>query len=567
MFFNFRNKSLTALLIFLFSFYTAAGSAIIEEKHVNIDTYLFSDPDPTGTLSSNPEIYPYFKFDQYSHEAVKKNWKVITLENDYIKLFILPEVGGKIWGAIEKSTGKDFIYKNDTLKFRNIAARGPWTSGGIEFNFASYGHAPSTATPVDYVIQKHKDGSVSCTVGTMDLTSRTQWRVKIRLPVDKAYFETHASWFNPTQYRQLYYTWMNAAAWARDDLELFFPGNQHIDHNGSSSLWPISETGRNLANYNENNFGADKSYHITGAYENYYAGYYHNDNIGFGHRARYSDMPGQKLWLWSQARNGAIWEDLLTDSNGQYIEVQSGRLFNQYDRDSHQNSINKVGFSPQVFDHWKETWFPVKGIGGINATLADASLNLRLNNGELNIGINALADITDDLVILAAGKEIYREKLNMRPMGVFTTKVNVSGEEFKILIGKESVDYAKAVKPENIKRVFNPKNTVLSEKQSQLQLAEEAYVTRQYNKALMIYQSMESKQQCELDCWSQLSELYFRMTKYDMALKYANKILHINTYNPRANFLAGQAYRGLKDIVNAKESFGWAARDNHSIRL
>ena len=86
------------------------------------------------------------------------------LENDYIKVMVLPEIGGKIWGAIEKSTGEEFLYKNEVIKFRNIAMRGPWTSGGIEFNFGIIGHHPSTATAVDYKIQTNKDGSVSCIV-------------------------------------------------------------------------------------------------------------------------------------------------------------------------------------------------------------------------------------------------------------------------------------------------------------------------------------------------------------------------------------------------------------------
>ena len=68
--------------------------------------------------------------------------------------------------------------------------RGPWTSGGIEFNFGSIGHTPATASPVNYKLQENPEGSVSCIVGAPDLTSRTEWRVEVKLPADKAYFET-----------------------------------------------------------------------------------------------------------------------------------------------------------------------------------------------------------------------------------------------------------------------------------------------------------------------------------------------------------------------------------------
>ena len=166
------------------------GQASISEYNQSFKTYTFDDPDPVPILVSNPKIYPYFKYEGYQHESVMKEWKVVKLENDYIEVYVLPEVGGKVWGAIEKSTGEEFIYRNEVMKFRNISMRGPWTSGGIEFNFGIIGHHPSTATPVDYDIQTNDDGSVSCTVGNIDLPSHTQWRVEIYLAPDKAYFET-----------------------------------------------------------------------------------------------------------------------------------------------------------------------------------------------------------------------------------------------------------------------------------------------------------------------------------------------------------------------------------------
>jgi len=158
--------------------------ASITEELRSLETYSFHDPNPVPILTQNPKIYPYHKFEGYEHQAQARSWKVVTLENDYIKVFVLPEVGGKVWGAIDKSTGHEFIYRNEVMKFRNISMRGPWTSGGIEFNFGIIGHHPSTATPVDYIVQQHDDGSVSCTVGNIDLPSRTHWRVKILLPPD-----------------------------------------------------------------------------------------------------------------------------------------------------------------------------------------------------------------------------------------------------------------------------------------------------------------------------------------------------------------------------------------------
>ncbi len=107
----------------------AQQKATVREYSKIFKTYPFSDPDPVPEMG---KIYPYFRFDGYADKAIQKEWKVVELENDYIKVMILPEIGGKIWAAIEKSTGKSFIYYNHVVKFRDVAMRGPLTSRGIE---------------------------------------------------------------------------------------------------------------------------------------------------------------------------------------------------------------------------------------------------------------------------------------------------------------------------------------------------------------------------------------------------------------------------------------------------
>ncbi|MBP1648129.1 MAG: tetratricopeptide protein, partial [Bacteroidetes bacterium] len=164
-----------------------AQTSTVREELKTFRTYPFGDPNPVARMGN---IYPYFRFDGYAALPIQKQWKIVTLENPYVRVLIAPEMGGKVVGAFEKSTGRPFIYFNNVVKFREIAMRGPWTSGGIEFNFGDIGHAPSTATPVDYATRMNADGSASCIVGTIDLPSRTEWRVEIRLPKDKAYFET-----------------------------------------------------------------------------------------------------------------------------------------------------------------------------------------------------------------------------------------------------------------------------------------------------------------------------------------------------------------------------------------
>jgi tetratricopeptide (TPR) repeat protein len=260
---------LTALVVNLILVVSDAGSqeATISEGRQTFRTYPFSDPDPVARIGN---IYPYFRFQGYSLTSVMRPWKIVTLENPYLRVLVAPEIGGKILGAFEKSTGKAFIYFNRVVKFREIAMRGAWTSGGIEFNFGDLGHAPTTATPVDYLTRKNPDGSVSCIVGALDLASRTEWRVEIRLPHDRAYFETRAFWYNPTDLNTSRYNWMTAAADAGEDLQVIYPGKAFIGHAGETSPWPLDATGRDLSFYRNNDFGSYKSYHVLGSYTDFF---------------------------------------------------------------------------------------------------------------------------------------------------------------------------------------------------------------------------------------------------------------------------------------------------------
>ncbi|MCL6294485.1 DUF5107 domain-containing protein [Jejuia spongiicola] len=547
---------------FLFSNVAYAQTATIKEEIKTIKTYTFDEPNPLPILKENSKIYPYYKFEGYEHTAKNKEWKVVTLENDYIKLWVLPEVGGKVWGAIEKTTGEEFVYKNDVLKFRNIAMRGPWTSGGIEFNFGIIGHTPATATPVDYTIKENKDGSVSCIVGTMDLPSRTEWRVEINLQKDKAYFETKASWYNPTPLNQSYYNWMTAAAVAKNDLEFFIPGNKYLEHGGNAKFWPIDENGRTLSHYKNNNFGPHKSYHIVGDYKDFFGGYYHDTNFGFGHWSPYEEMPGQKLWLWALSRSGGVWEDLLTDTDGQYIEFQAGRLFNQYFPEKDKNPIAQANFEPHAMDIWREIWFPFKDIDGMVDASEYGVLNVQHSESESYIGVNALQSLNETIHVFVNEKQVIDEKLNMNPMDTFSKTIpSKPSDKIEVIIGDNKLKYTANSEASLIKRPFYSDTTLQISKTQKLYTdGWEAMKYRAYDKAFESFSALIKIDPSHQEALVKLAELEYRKTNYNKALRCANTVLRMDTYNPEANYKAGIIYRAKKDYVNALESFGWAAR-------
>lgn len=540
----------------------AQTRATITETSKVIKTYPYSDPSPVPIVSENPKIYPYNKIEGYSHQGKDLAWKVIVLENDYIIVWVLPEVGGKIWGAIEKSTGKDFIYQNDVIKFRNIALRGPWTMGGIELNFGIIGHSPSTASKVDYITRENEDGSVSCFIGNMDLPSRTQWRVEVRLPADKAYFETNVMWYNPTPLNQSYYNWMTGTAVAAEDLEFYCPGNLYLEHSGEAKPWPIDAEGRNISVYKNNNFGPSKSYHVVGILENYFGGYYHDNKFGFGHWSLYEEMPGKKIWQWTHSRAGEIWEDLASDTHGQHIEFQAGRLFSQHSGRNHVNPIRQVGFSPYTSDRWEEIWFPIKEIGGMTTSSRYGILNIANKNNNLTIGINALQNIKDTLYIKVDNAITSKDPIVMKPMGVLTKNVSIkAGSDFEVFVGDKKLYYTSKQDSLIIKRPFKvSKEFQLSDRQGLVIDGMEAFNYREYEKAIRIFSEMLDKDPSDKDALLALSELYFRRGEYDRSLHLSSLVLMQNTYNDQANYLAGIVYRKKRDFVNALESLGWAAR-------
>jgi tetratricopeptide (TPR) repeat protein len=557
-------KIVLILLCFCFGFndFLISQEATAKEEIRLMKTYPFSDPNPMANIG---RIYPYFRFDGFSTTGSEKEWKTIVLENPYIKLWIFPEIGGKLWGAVEKSTQKEFIYFNKVVKFRNIAMRGPWTSGGVEFNFGLIGHAPTTASPVDYLYRENPDGSVSCIIGAMDLPSRTQWRVNIRLPKDKAFISTECFWFNPTPLHQPLYHWMTAAQDEGSDLRFFYPGTNYIGHGGDAHPWPLHESGRDVSFYKNNNFGSSKSYHILGEYDEHFGGYWENQDFGYGHWALYDDKPGQKLWLWSLARDGGIWHDLLTDkdNNRQYVEPQTGLLFNQEAASSSLTPFKHAYFEPLSVNRWQEIWYPIKGIGGLVDGSPYGSLNVQQEGQNLHLAICALQDLNEDLVVKVGQAGIFSQRISLKPMEVYKRTVTLpeSQGDVTVTVGEKKLFYSSNKEANKLQRpIIIDKDFDWLSPEGLFIAGEEYARQRDYPSALAKFHDCLEKDPSHIRAKTRIAELYFRRSKYDLALTYASRILAVDAYNPGGNFIYALINSRLGKRVDAKEAFGWAAR-------
>lgn len=545
------------------------ASSIKEESRV-IKTYPFRDPNPLASMAINKKaavFYPYFMIDGYSDKPVNQHWKVVSLDNDFINVTVLPEMGGKVMGAFEKSTGKEFVYTNHVVKFRSIGTRGPWTSGGIEHNFGlDLGHAPWGAAPVDYTLLKNPDGSVTCVVGGLDLASRSEWRVKIKLPKDKAYFETEGLWFNPMPIHDAYLSWANAAFKASDDLKFYFPGNHYIGHDGEAFSWPIDEKGRDLSYYRHNNFGSSKSYHVMGAYRNWFGGYWEKDNFGFGHWAPFSDAPGKKLWIWSLARDGAIWENLLTDTDGQYIEAQSGAYFNQpAERSGYHSPFRQLSHRPLYAETKSDYWFPVKETGGMADANTYGTLNVLRKENELTVSVSPLQDIRDSLVVKQGDKVLYAERLQLKPLQTFRKAIALaSGTEavITVAVGNKKLFYSSDPQAGLIQRPVASESGIRDYDSGErlFRLAEEQNAMRNFEEAMELFQQCLQKEPTHSEALSRIAELYYRKAEYAKGLEYARRVLSYSAYDGPANYIYGILQAKLGDYQEALQALSVAVR-------
>ena len=551
----------------------------IREYQQTFPTYPFSDPSPIPLLT---QVYPYFRYDGFTDKAVSKSWKVVELQNDYIRLLILPEIGGKIWAAIEKSTGRPFLYYNHAVKFRDVAMRGPWTSGGLEANYGIIGHTPNCATPVDYVTSVNEDGSVSCTIGTLDLLSRSYWRMEIRLGRNEALFSTRSFWYNTTALEQPYYHWMNAGFKASDDLEFVYPGNRYLGHEGEYADWPVNKSnGKKISWYKDNDFGGYKSYHVFGKYTEFSGAYLHKEDMGMVRWGSHDDKAGKKIWIWGLSRQGMIWDKLLTDTDGQYVELQSGRLFNQNAEGSSRTPFKHRAFAPYGTDTWEEDWYPVLGTRGFVTANEYGALNVLRENGWLKVFFSPVTKFADTLSITVNGKTIYKKGCAFWPLRVFADSVrledtgsaggtNATGSntapeltgDLVVTIGNHRLRYESSPLAGNLARpVDAPADFDWGSAYGNYLKGCEALDQKNMPEAEAAFGRALNKDPYYEPALVKMAELLYRNMRYEEALQVATRALRIHTEDGGANFIYGLVNDQLGHITDAKDGYDIASLD------
>lgn len=560
---NISKQLITIVLVVSLAVIDSFGSprkAVLTEGKTSMLTYGYSDPNPVA--NPNLQQYPYFRFDGYESVGTPREWKTVVLENDWISVTVFPEIGGKVWGAIDKTRGLEFVYYNHVVKFRDIAMRGAWTSGGIEFNFGIIGHIPSTATPVDYTTRENEDGSVSCVIASFELLTRTWWTVEINVPADKAYFTTKSDYINTSSLEQPYYNWSNAAFKAGGNLQLCMPGDRYIGHPGDAHAYPIDPQGRDLSWFSQNAFGADKSYHIIGEFAEHFGAYWHDDNFGYAHVARPDEKLGRKFFCWSQARQGGIWEDLLTDSDGQYVEMQAGRMFNQPSQiESIDTPFKHNSIAPAAEDDWTEYWFPVENIGAYQAASRFGALSLKRDEGtSVEISVSPTSGGTKRVTITCGKQTLLSEDVVFSPLKPWSKTLSGIGDGFvKVIVGDNELIYDEDLTSRKTNRPDKmPEDFDWNGLYGHCLRGEQLMNVRHYEEARKEFEASLAIDKWYAPALRGMASFCLHCGMYEDAFEYAGKALSLNTYDGEANYLYGLAARALGKEVESKDGLSLA---------
>ncbi|MDH7570935.1 MAG: DUF5107 domain-containing protein, partial [Armatimonadota bacterium] len=352
-----------------------------------LPTYPLGPPDPNPPFPDGRrvDIYPYPMLDDLGEARAEQAYLAVVLENEYLRLTVLPQLGGHLYSAFDKSAGREIFYRNNVVKPGLVALRGAWISGGVEFNFP-IGHSVTTVSPVDWHVVEGEDAA-TIWIGDLERVSRMHWWVGITLRAGIAAIETEIVLYNRTPLRRRYYFWSNAAVRATPGLQFICP----MDYRKVGSHigpYPV-EDGKDLSWYRNHDHAVDVFAHQVR--EDWFGCYHHDEDAGVVHVANAPECLGKKLFTWGTADAGLIWAHILSDGDGPYCEIQAGRFEDQ--------STWRF-IQPHSVERWREWWYPVGGAGPFVKANRYAALALRRKDDALQLGVYATR-ILDGLTLEA----------------------------------------------------------------------------------------------------------------------------------------------------------------------
>lgn len=406
---------------------------------------------------SSGSVYPYPVVEKVSDEKKDKAYKALFIENEYIKVMILPELGGRIHMAYDKVKKRHFVYYNQVVKPALVGLTGPWISGGIEFNWPQH-HRPSTFLPTDYKIENNSDGSITIWCNEVERMFRTKGMQGFTLHPGKAYIEIKVQVYNRTAFPQTFLWWANPAVVVNKGYHSVFPPDVHavFDHGKRAvSNFPIAtgeyykqdySSGVDISKYK--NVPVPTSYMAIKSKFDFVGGYEEDVKGGLLHVADHNISPGKKQWTWGNGDFGQAWDRNLTDEDGPYIELMTGVYTD--------NQPDFTWLQPNEEKSWVQYFMPYAEVGYVKNANKDIVANLEVKQGKAKLIIYTTSIFNDLHVILKdTYQKIYIDELaNTSPEEYYIKEVSVGNRIEEDLVfevymseGKKILEYH-ADKPE-----------------------------------------------------------------------------------------------------------------------
>jgi tetratricopeptide (TPR) repeat protein len=365
---------------------------------------------------SSGAVYPYPVIEKIHDEKRDKPYIALFLENEYLKIMILPELGGRVQMAYDKIRKRHFVYYNQVIKPALVGLTGPWISGGIEFNWPQH-HRPSTFKPTDYIIEEHPDGSRTVWCNEVERMSRTKGMQGFTLYPAKACLEIRVKIYNRTPFPQTFLWWANPAVAVNDDYRSVFPPDVHavFDHGKRDvSNFPVAtgvyykqdySAGVDISRYK--NIPVPTSFMAVRSKYDFIGGYEDDAQAGLLHVADHHISTGKKQWTWGNGDFGQAWDRNLTDEDGPYIELMTGVY-----------TDNQPDFSwlqPYEEKSWTQYFLPYTEAGCVKNATEDALVNVETKSGKTDIivyvtseqkGLNIILKDTENRVFLQQSADI-----------------------------------------------------------------------------------------------------------------------------------------------------------------
>ncbi|MDR7183930.1 tetratricopeptide (TPR) repeat protein [Microbacterium trichothecenolyticum] len=442
----------------------AAGGVACWSEPLWIDTYEPGEPDPYPLFldrrvyqGSSGKVYPLPMIDSVAHERAPRQWQAIHLENAYVRLTLLPEIGGRIHIGYDKVAGYDFFYRNNVIKPALVGLAGPWISGGVEFNWPQH-HRPATFLPVDTRIEWEADGAVVVWHSDFDPLQRMRGVHGVRLRPGSSLIELEAALHNRTDVPQTFLWWANVAARAHEGYQSFFPDDVAFvaDHaRRAITAFPRADRPYYGVDYPAlaaerpdadridvySNIPVPTSYMITDTDDSFFGGYDHAADAGFVHWADRAISPGKKQWTWGDGPIGRAWDDQLTDDDGPYVELMAGVY-----------TDNQPDFSwllPGETKRFRQYWYPIHATGAVRQATTDAAIGVRADgHGTLITAIATRAFPAAVVEVRRGDEAVARWTADLGPDAPFTAvadiAVDAEGLEVRVLHAGETLVYWRA---------------------------------------------------------------------------------------------------------------------------